>query len=791
MQELPADFHEQLTSRDWSARWIGPEELGPHGTRVLFRRTFEVAEPVGAQLFISAERDYQLFINGRFIHRGPPPSPYYYKFYDQWELSRHLTTGTNTIAVYVSQIGAPIIGLLAELVDAHGRVLLTTDEHWRVTSRTGWSVPDTPAGGENDAMQEYFDMRLHPCGWEQPGFDDSAWASPQLYAPIGARRCPWKRVVPRHIPPLAEWDVRPQAVAYTEEGLDVMSRRRAESLSVTLSAAGRPVQQSTIEAPESLCTDHGVATLQCSTAHLHDRAFDGIYAPAIVLDFGKIVTGYFTLEVETEDGGQLDVGYVERLLNGHFNNAIEVPYADRYDLAAGAQTLTSTIWKGFRYVKLRMSKTEKPVVLNHVRTRVCTYDYTARGAFESDDAILNRTFEISRYTLRLCSRDYLMDTPWRERNQWLGDNSAVTLPGIYACFGDTAIPEQFLRQAAATPLPDGRLINNSQGFDPMSSAARARLGNSIPDYSLYWVHAIWRHYLFTADAALLREVYRHVLGILHFHWRHLDDRGLVCDLPGRPFIDHIFQPRTGTVAPYNAIWYGTLEDAIALAQLMGDDHTVDQAKTCRAALAANFGDVFFDPALGCFRDDHEDGAPAGRVSEHSNLAALRWGLASESQTAQVIDALYDTGNVPFLEAEPFFCHVVLPALRGVGRTDLALQLVRDRWGRRMVDQGMSSVTEEWNATASRRGPNNSYVGIYRSLSHAWSACPAEFLLHQLTGFQIIEPGCGVVRFAPVATEFDYRVTIPTPRGDLHVAYQQGDAQITAPDAITVQRDGDH
>ena len=795
MKKLQNSFSDKPVSRPWRARWISPVAEPDAGTRSLFRCGVSIDDPAGCRLFISAERDYQLFVNGQFVCRGVPPSPYYYKYYDELDVGGYLNPGDNCLAVLVSKIDSPEAGLLAELVDVRGNLLLATEDSWRVTSRTGWSATDPMEGVENTKFQEFFDSGRHPHGWEQPEFDDSAWFKPRVHFPVGNRACPWTRMVPRRIPQLAEWDVLPEAVTCTEEGLDIWTRHRKESLSVTLSTAGQPIQYSRIDNAEALCHEDGETVLQVSTEHHRDPAFDGIYAPSVVLDFGKVITGYLTIELEGRGvaaGARLDIGYVERLLNGHFNNAVEVQYADRYLIKDGCQRFTSTVWKGFRYVKLRLTKTEQPVRIKSVKTRICTYDYEKRGGFESSDDVLNKVFDICRYTIRLCSRDFLMDTPWRERNQWLGDNSAVTLPGIYACFGDTAMPRQFLDQAMATPLPTGLLVNNSQGYSPINASARKRMTNCISDYSLWWIQAVWEHYQITGDDRLLHAAYPHGVTILDFHWRFMNEYGLVGDFPVWTFIDHVFKPPSRITAAYNALWYGTLDYARKMVDMIGDTSTAGKIQGSREMIEANFGEAFFDPELGVFQDGFVEGGPGAGVSEHSNLAAICYGLTSADQTASILSRFYEKKDIDFLEAEPFFCVVVLKALRRAGRVDLALELIRDRWGKRMVDVGMTSVTEEWHASHSRRGPAGSHVGIYRSLSHAWSGCAAEFLVRQLTGLEILEPGCGKVRLDPAQTDFDYCVTIPLPAGDVRVGVKAGSVSVEAPSGVDVQvagRDG--
>lgn len=779
-----SQFPPSSLARRWQARWIGPA-AGAGGSHTLFRRSFEWEPGAKARLLISAERSYELYVNGKFICRGVPPSPFYYKFFDEVDLTEVLQEGRNCLAVLVIEIGAPQTGLLVELFrgeDLH----LISDASWRTTSETGWCTIDPMTGAENSEFQEYFDARLHPFGWEAPDFDDSHWVQPQVYPPIGSRECPWKRLVPRRIPPLAEWDQVPEAITYVEEGMDILSRRRAEALSVVLSAAGQPVCHARVDDPEALCSLEGETVMQCSTAHHDDPAFDGFYAPSIVVDFGKVRTGYLTMEVTGTDGAELDVGYVERLLDGRFNNALEVPYADRYFLREGRQRLTSTNWKGFRFVKLRLRSTEAPVTIHSLAVRISTYDYEEKGRFHSADTKLNQVFEICHYTIRLSSRDVLMDTPWRERHQWLGDNAAVVLPGIYACFGDTALPRQFLEQAAATTMPDGLLATTSESYDVIGRVTSGAQGRIIPDYSLWWIQALWNHYEWTGERDLIDALYVRVVGILQYHWQHLDRHGLVGHFPTWTFIDHTFQRPAEVTAAYNALWYGTLEAAAKLARLTGDATTQARIDDCRSCLAANFSAAFFDRKSGVYRDGMPAEGTGARISEHSNLAAICWGLAGPEETDSIVRHFYEDHDIDFLETNPFFCTVVLKALRRIGRTDLALQIIRDRWGRRMVDAGLTSTAEEWTASGSRRGPDNGYVGIFRSLSHAWSASPAEFLIRQLSGFEIREPGCRRIALDPVRPGFDYEADIPTPAGVVKVEVVNDKASWLAPDGVDVE-----
>lgn len=152
MAAIGSDFPFEYDARRWRARWIGSAQEAVPGSHALFRLRFELSqaglEVGGLALAISAEREYHLYVNGLFVSRGVPPSPYYYKFYDELEITEHLRLGANCIAVLVSSIGAPRAGLLAELWDAEGTLVLATDSTWRVTTADGRGRVPVDADGE-------------------------------------------------------------------------------------------------------------------------------------------------------------------------------------------------------------------------------------------------------------------------------------------------------------------------------------------------------------------------------------------------------------------------------------------------------------------------------------------------------------------------------------------------------------------------------------------------------------------------------------------------------------------
>ena len=475
----------------------------------------------------------------------------------------------------------------------------------------------------------------------------------------------------------------------------------------------------------------------------------------------------------------MEVGYAERLVDGQFNNAIEGCFCDCYATRAGRQDWQSFHWRAFRYVKLRFRSCGAPVRVHAVRARCTRYPFEERGRFTSSDDVLNGAYAISRATLRLCSHEFIVDTPWREAAQWTGDVSAVTLPGILSCFGDTVLPSKYFRQSAANMLPNGLLSN-------VTNAVPDPLGRVIPDYSLWWVRALWQHFLYTGDAVWLDRMYPQVLRILQFFADCIDEHGLAGDVPLWVFVDWADVDKRGECAAVNALLYGTLVDIRAMAERRGDRATVSCAESIRAGIGRAFGERLWDAGRGLYADANVDGRLSEKVSEHGNMAAIRFGLCDAERAARMIRVLYEERSARVTEAQPFFTSVVLQGLALAGRFDLALGLVRERWGERMLARGATSTYEEWGINGSWRAGR--YKGFMRTLSHAWSAAPADFLVRWLAGIEILEPGCAALRVVPHAADIDYEVVFPTPRGGVRVTCRGGVVAVAAPEGMRIARE---
>jgi hypothetical protein len=753
-------------------------EAQPQSGVYLFRNTLELDElPKKTIIYFATDKYCQIYINGKLAGRGMPPSESFYHFYQEIDASKYLKKGQNCVSVIVD-FRSGDKALLLEAVNEKGETILSSSPDWKALKSPAWKS-ETFTGGP--VKQEFFNAELFDAKWLKYDFDDSSWKNCETVEHSGDSNY-WAKLVPSNIPQMSEEFFYPEAIAYTEETLDILHRgEQANNLAICLSASGAPVEHSVIKNESALLKEEGFAEVCSSTNHLSEEFFDGIYDPCIILDFGKVISGYLELELEGKSGNALDIGYVERLTNGKFCNSIETPYADRYIFKDGRQSFRSMHWKSFRYVKLRFHKCVENIKIHNVSGILSVYPFEEKGKFACSENIYNKVFDMCRYTVSLCSKGHFMDTPWREQSQWTGDIAAVTIPAVYTCFGDTLMADKFYHQSSMHQSVNKLIASCTH------NAAYVNSFRAIPTFALMWIEGVWNHYMYTGEEKWIKELYPQLLQILGHHYHYLNEDGMLQDIVGWVFIDHSFlNTNQGELAVCNALFYGALKIVEKVSQLNSDKYNEQRISELTQTIKANFNEHFYDKEKHCYRDIRLAGKLQEQLSEHSNVLPILYDIC-DSETAQdIIDRLYVNKTVSFNEADPFFCSYVIKALAKAGRMDAALDVIKQRWGKRMAEKGMSSTPEEWGMSGSWRGNYKSargYMGIYRSLSHAWSASPAEFLIKNLAGVEIIEPGAGKVKLAPAKTEFNYEVTYPTVKGDINVKCENGKISISKPDGI--------
>ena len=210
----------------WKAAWIwGPEERRPVNERIRFRRTFvwDGTEPARAELRVSADSRYRVWVNGEEIGGGPIRSTPGHWYYDAFDIRPSLRPGRNAIAVEVWHFGhsnyqyiEAEAGMIAQLDwEAGGRrgsIASGADWTWK---RADAYERNTVKRNVNLGWMEMYDATREDEGWTTVGYDDRAWEAAVVVAPADGGA--WGPLRARPIEPLAEVVLPPVAVTAIRE----------------------------------------------------------------------------------------------------------------------------------------------------------------------------------------------------------------------------------------------------------------------------------------------------------------------------------------------------------------------------------------------------------------------------------------------------------------------------------------------------------------------------------------------------------------------------------------------
>ncbi|MFC1782051.1 family 78 glycoside hydrolase catalytic domain [Planctomycetota bacterium] len=202
-----------LGESDWIAKWINDGKKNPEKDEdfyledpaPLFRREFELSKPVRrARLYITGLGYYEACLNGRRVgdHLLDPGWTVYSKrvFYSTYDVTDQIQTGDNCLGVTVGNgwynplpmkmwgwlnlrehltIGRP--RFIAQL-----DIVFTDGSETSIVSNENWKVAPGPVLRNNIYLGEVYDARRELPGWDQPGFNDSAWSKAKLATePLG------------------------------------------------------------------------------------------------------------------------------------------------------------------------------------------------------------------------------------------------------------------------------------------------------------------------------------------------------------------------------------------------------------------------------------------------------------------------------------------------------------------------------------------------------------------------------------------------------------------------------
>ncbi len=449
-------------------------------------------------------------------------------------------------------------------------------------------------------------------------------------------------------------------------------------------------------------------------------------------DLGEQNIGYWNFGIFAPAGTVIDIAAVEyitpdgRLQHTHssYRNSM------RYICHEGYNRYTSMERRSGRYLFLTVRNAPGPVRIQFLRLVESTYPVIAEGEFRSSDPSLNRIFEISRRTLKLCMEDTFTDCPLYEQTLWVGD---ARNEGLFAMsvFGAYDLVRRCIRLAG----------ESLQYYPLVSSQVPSGWGCIIPVWSFLWGLSVWDYYFETGDLDFVREIWPMVVRNLEGAEQRIDPETGLFSMEAWNLFDW---SKTSTERPillYNTFFLiAALDAAAKLGDALGETEKAGHCRKVRNNLADAANRVWDSRKL-AWPDSVGPDGPSENIAVHTSMLAILYDAVSEEHLASARANTVTPRSELIKVASPFASLYLYEALEKLGLVDEILRLIRRDY-LPMVELGSSTVWETY-PNAHSGAAMSSFPS--RSHCHGWSAAPLYFLPRLVLG--IIPETVGGTRVA--------------------------------------------
>ncbi len=582
-------LHSQIAAAE-SSVWIGPATSEVNQwTR--YRKNFKLdAVPGHAVAKIAVDSKYWLWLNGELIvregglKRGPAPGDTYF---DLLDLSPHLKTGDNTLAILVWHFGrngfshqdSGRSGLLFSL--DLGKRTIVSDGTWKLSPDPALSTSkDTPPNRRLPESSLCFDARFDEPDWTKPGFPATAWTYPEVF---GHPPCaPWGNLVERPIPQWKDYGLKHY-------------------------------------------TDPPAFPLEGSGSAIRVR-----------LPYNAQITPW--LRIDAKAGLEIDIR------TDNFNGGSQPNVHAKYITRDGTQEFEAMAWMNGHEVLYTVPAGVKVLGLKYRETG---YDADFKGSFQSSDPDLDLLWKKAARTLYITMRDNYMDCPDRERAQWWGD-VVNELGEVFYTFDNrgSLLTKKAIHELVDWQRSNGTLYSPVPAGIPANGKGDVASGTwsaELPVQMLASVskYGFWTYYLYSGDSETIRHAYPAVKRYLEL-WQ-FDDDGLIVHRRGE--WDWSDWGKNIDVRAIDSAWYYLcMEAAIGMARLTGNQNDIPEWQQRRDRIAGNFNRVLWSGS------EYRSPGYKGDTDDRANGLAVVAGLATPRQHPALIDVLAKHRNAsPYME----------------------------------------------------------------------------------------------------------------------------------------------
>ena len=215
----------------------------------------------------------------------------------------------------------------------------------------------------------------------------------------------------------------------------------------------------------------------------------------------------------------------------------------------------------------------------------------------------------------------------------------------------------------------------------------------------------------------------------------------------------VFQPYSTVI---NAFFYENMKIMAEFAKILGKTQEALDFEYRAAKVKKSLNEQMFDNERGIYID----GIGTEHASLHANMMPLAFGLVPEEHYQTVVDYVKSRGMACSVYGSQF----LMDGLYNAGEQDYALDLLTDTSDRswyNMIKIGSTITLEAWD---------NKYKNNL-DWNHAWGAVPANIIPRGLWGIKPKTPGFGIATIKPQMSKLkSSTIEVPTVRGTIKGTY---------------------
>jgi len=453
----------------------------------------------------------------------------------------------------------------------------------------------------------------------------------------------------------------------------------------------------------------------------------------LLFDLGEQNCGYYSFELIADQGVNVDIFGVEHVTpSGTIQHTWGNRNGMRYVTKKGINKFTSMKRRSGRYIFITISGHRSAVKIRNFKLIESTYPVNYAGSFKCSNPSLNKIWDISAHTLKLCMEDTYTDCPLYEQTFWVGDARNESLFG-YGVFRAYDLAARCIKMAA----------QSLERFPIVGCQVPSSWECLLPAWSFLWGISVWDYYWHTGDERFLKKLWPAVIKNLKGAYSHIDKKTGLFSGPFWNMFDwtEIDQDKK-TVLHNSMFMVGAIDAAVKSANVLEDKKQLDWLKKKRKDLKKAINTQWDDKKKSYPDSIYDDLSPSNSICQHTSFLSILYDIIEKKNLPSAVANTIKPRRNMIRIGSPFAMLYYYETLEKIDCQDDIIKSIYQNFTP-MLNQGATTVWETFSAGTMAFGEFPT-----RSHCHAWSSAPVYFLNRIILGVRQTSPGAKSFTVSP-------------------------------------------